>query len=90
MSCLFLSDKHPQNFVTLININALQEQMSEQIVEHMHKDIETLKKDIAVIKHILSEEGKLSQWARKALDDARRTPNSEFISHDELKKRVRA
>ena len=59
-----------------------------QTVEHMHKDLEDLKRDMAIIKHILSEEGKLSDYARKELQEARKTPDSEYIKHENLKKRI--
>ena len=62
--------------------------MNETTIDHMHKDLEALKQDVAVIKHILSEEGKLSEYAKKALEEARATPDSEYVSHEELKKRV--
>ena len=59
-----------------------------QTVEHMHKDLEDLKRDMAIIKHILSEEGKLSDYAKKELQEARKTPDSEYIKHEDLKKRI--
>ena len=59
-----------------------------QTVEHMHKDLEDLKRDMAIIKHILSEEGKLSGYAMKELQEARKTPDSEYIKHEDLKKRI--
>ena len=59
-----------------------------QTVEHMHKDLEDLKRDMAIIKHILSEEGKLSGYAQKELQEARKTPESEYIKHEDLKKRI--
>lgn len=62
--------------------------MSDATIEHMHNDMEDLKKDIAVIKHILSEEGKFSEYTKEALAEARATPDSEYISHKELKKRI--
>lgn len=62
--------------------------MAEAIIEHMHQDLEELKTDMAVIKHILSEEGKLNSSAKKALAEARAAPDSEYISHEELKKRI--
>lgn len=62
--------------------------MSEVMTEHMHADLEELKQDMAIIKHILSEEGKLTEYAQKLLTEARSTPDSEYISHEELKKRV--
>lgn len=62
--------------------------MAEAEVEHMHNDLEELKRDMVVIKHILSEEGKLSMYAKKALREARATPDSQYIRHADLKKRV--
>lgn len=62
--------------------------MTDAAVEHMHADIESLKRDMSVIKHILSEEGKLSPWAEQALGEARETPDKEYVAHDILKKRV--
>ena len=62
--------------------------MSDATIEHMHLDLEELKRDMAVIKHILSEEGKLTKQARELLKEARSTPLSEYLSHKELKKRV--
>lgn len=60
----------------------------EAALEHMHQDVEEIKRDMAVIKHILSEEGRLSSYAKKALAEARAAPYSEYISHEELKKRI--
>lgn len=57
-------------------------------VECIHKDVESLKKDVAVIKHILSEEGKLSVFAEQELHEARKTPDEEYVKHSDLKKRV--
>lgn len=54
----------------------------------IEKELHELKQDIAVIKHILSEEGRPNEHAKKALNDARQTPDNEYISHEELKKRV--
>ncbi len=51
----------------------------ESDISHMHKDIEILKNDLAVIKHILSEEGKLNDETKKRLAKARATPDSEYI-----------
>ncbi len=62
--------------------------MSDATIVHMHNDLEELKRDIAVIKHILSEEGKLSVSAEKELEEARAVPDSEYVSHKELKKRI--
>ncbi len=40
--------------------------MGEVDINHLHQDIIKLQKDVSVIKHILSEEGKLSDWAKKS------------------------
>ena len=61
---------------------------NQTVIEHMHKDLEELRRDVDVIKHILSEEGKLSKYARKQLEEARKTPDSEYIKHEDLKKRI--
>ena len=57
-------------------------------MKHLHADIEGLKRDMAIIKHILSEEGKLTSYAQKLLREARATPDSEYIKHQDLKKRI--
>jgi len=62
--------------------------MTESVVEHMHADLEVLKCDVAIIKHILSEEGKLTTFAKKSLAEARATLESEYVSHEVLKKRI--
>ena len=62
--------------------------MAEAIIEHMHEDLETLKRNVAVVMHVLSEEGKLSKYAKQALAEARAMPDSEYISHEELKRRI--
>ena len=58
------------------------------VIEHIYKDLEELRRDVEVIKHILSEEGKLSEYAKRSLEKARKTPDSEYIKHEELKKRI--
>ena len=58
------------------------------VIEHIYKDLEELRRDVDVIKHILSEEGKLSEYAKNRLEKARKTPDSEYIKHEELKKRI--
>lgn len=71
-----------------LNTHILIINMSETILKHLDKDLEILKRDISLIKHILSQEGKLSVFARKALQEARATPDSEYVSHEELKRRI--
>ncbi len=58
--------------------------MAEVIMEHMHEDIEFIKKDLAVIKHILSQEGQLSTWAKTQLIKARKEPKSSYTDLDDI------
>ena len=45
----------------------------------MNKDLETLKKDITLIKNILSEEGELTEETKKRLEKARKTHVSKYV-----------
>lgn len=47
-------------------------QLLQQEIKHMHKDIE-------YIKHILQENFELSDYAKRALKEARETPESEYV-----------
>ena len=47
-------------------------------IESLQKDISSLKKDMAYIKNILSENFELSDFAKKELEEARKTPKSEY------------
>ena len=51
---------------------------AEAEMRHIYEDLELLKTDIAVIKHILSEEGELTEEAKKRLAKARATTDSEY------------
>lgn len=51
--------------------------MTEVDLKGMHEDLEILKRDISIIKHILSEEGELTSSAKMRLAKARQTPISE-------------
>ena len=62
--------------------------MTEIEIKHIYEDMEIVKKDIALIKHILIEEGELTEEAVRDLEEARKTPKKEYISHEELKKRL--
>ncbi len=46
--------------------------------------------DIEFIKENIEEDGELTEWAEKELDEARKRPNSEKISHEEVKRRILA
>ena len=63
--------------------------MAQKTLEHLHKDIEDVKKDIALIKNILYEEYEISEQTKKDLEEARNAPDSEYTSHEEVKKRLK-
>lgn len=61
--------------------------MSEAINLHkIHEDISKLRRDVSFIKHIISEEFELSDWAKKQLKKARSTPDREYINQKEMEK----
>ena len=57
-------------------------------IKQIHKDIESIKKSIAVIKHILAENYDLSKKARKQLNIAYKTHLSKYLSQEEVKKKL--
>ena len=52
--------------------------MSETELKHIHQDLELMKQDLALIKHILIEEGELSAETQVRLAQARKTSLSEY------------
>lgn len=59
------------------------------------EELKQLIKDVALLKEILlssvhreDSEGELSDWAKAELEVARKTPISQYISHEEVKKRI--
>jgi hypothetical protein len=58
--------------------------MAEVSINHIHKEVLMIKQDLELIKNILSEEGKLSDYAKEKLLKARKTLNSEYLNLDEL------
>ena len=53
-------------------------------LQQIHRDINFLKQEIELIKHILVEEGDLTKRARRQLAEARKTTMSSYISIDKL------
>ena len=53
--------------------------MAEIDFKCMHDDLEILKQDVSIIKHILSEEGELTKEAKERLNRARKTSDSEYV-----------
>ena len=57
------------------------------------EDIKKLMEDVALIKKALAiskkdPDGSLTNWAKKQLKIARKTPLSQYTSHEEVKKRI--
>ena len=61
--------------------------MAEITLKEIHKDLEALKRDMAAVKSaLLGEEGELSEWAKKRIAEARKTPLSEYVSQEQIEK----
>ena len=60
----------------------------ETEIKHIHKDIEEIKKSLDFIKNILTEDSELSEVAKIELKEAKKTPISEYIDHEEVKRRL--
>ena len=52
----------------------------------IHEDLEQMKKDLVFLKTVLAEEYGLSEDAKKRLEEARKTPLSEYTDHEQIKK----
>ena len=52
--------------------------MSEAEIRHLHEDMEMIRQELAITKHILSEEGELTADAQKRLEKARKMPLSYY------------
>ncbi len=57
-------------------------------IRTLSNDIREIKESLDVIKHILQEEYELSNYAKKQLKIARKTPLSKYVSHEEVKRRL--
>ncbi len=53
-------------------------------METLQKEIDDLKKEVAHLKEIITEDYDLSVQASKDLDISRKSPPSEFVDIDEL------
>ncbi len=69
--------------------------MEKEIVKINVDDFKRLLADVELIKNILvsgsqvhDPEGELTDWAKKELADARKIPDSENISLEELERRI--
>jgi len=52
------------------------------------EDLTQLRIDVALIKNVLLSEGELTDWAKHELARARKIPESECISHEDVKQMI--
>jgi len=57
-------------------------------LETIHKEIKQMQNNLYLLKHIMEEEYELSEKAQEKLAKARKTPRSEYISHEHVKQRL--
>lgn len=53
-------------------------------IETIHEDLLEVKRQLALIRTVLSNEGKLTPWAKKALAKARAESEEDYTSLDAL------
>jgi hypothetical protein len=58
--------------------------MANVNLQHVHREVLIIKRDLELIKNILAEEGQLTEEAKKKLAKARATHDSEYASLEEL------
>lgn len=62
--------------------------ISPEELKQLIQDVAVLKEVIFYNKNLQDPEGELSDWAKKQLKKARETPESEYVSLDDAKKRT--
>ena len=60
--------------------------MTSVSLKTIHEDLKNLQKDMQFIKHAISEDFELSSEAKRQLEEARKTPRSEYISQEDMEK----
>ncbi len=62
--------------------------MPDVTLETIHNELEGIKGEIKFIRHVMEEDYRLSDWAKKELVEARKLPDSKLIGHEEVKRRI--
>ncbi len=65
----------------------------ESDIKNINDKLAKLVVDVEIIKGMLAKkdpEGELTDWAKKQLKIAREAPASEYVSHEEVKRRILA
>ena len=57
-------------------------------LETIHKEIQQIQNNLYLLKHIMEEEYELSEKTQEKLDRARKTPRSQYISHEYIKQKL--
>jgi len=57
-------------------------------LEMIHKEIKQMQNNLYLLKHIMEEEYELSEKTQEKLNRARKTPRSEYISHEHVKQKL--
>ncbi|MEZ5359835.1 MAG: hypothetical protein R3F48_13530 [Candidatus Zixiibacteriota bacterium] len=61
--------------------------MKSEMIKVNASDFEKLKRDVELLKEaVFDDECELTEWAEKALEEARNTPRDECLSHEEVKR----
>ena len=61
--------------------------MAEAELQHIHQDLEILKRDVAELKTaLLGTEGQLSDWAKIRIESYLRNPQRRFVSQADMEK----
>ena len=66
--------------------NVTLEQINKNILD-LNREMEVMKEKIDEITDIIKEDFELASDVKKQIGDSRKKPDSEFISHAEVKKR---
>lgn len=59
------------------------ENINQKILEQLNQ----IRVDINIIKQAV-DDGELTDWAKRELDEARKAPEDEYVSHKEVKKKI--
>ena len=60
----------------------------ETETKSINEKLTKLVRDVELIKKVLIPEGELTDWAKSQLEKARKTSRSEYVSHEEVEKRI--
>ena len=71
-------------------MEALPQNIKHEDIQRLIEDVEMLKGILLLNSNIEDPEGELTDWAKEALRKARATPRSQFISQEEVEKKIQS